>query len=38
MFAGTVTELVLNQVGTDGLVHFSTFSVIPSWDDSKGRS
>lgn len=37
-FVSTVMELVLSQMGTDGFIHFSIFSVTTSWDDSEGRS
>ena len=30
VFVNTVMELVLSQMGTDGLTHFSTFSVSTS--------
>lgn len=38
VFVSTVMELVLSQMGTDGFMHFSTFPVSTSWDDSEGRS
>lgn len=38
VFVSTLMKLVLSQMGTDGFMHFSTFSTTTSWDDSESRS